>query len=76
MKLHDEWKGILRKAWSIRLIILAGLFSGFEIILPFLPELLPVPRGAFAALSFVATGGAFIARLVAQQSISQKDQSP
>lgn len=73
MKLIQDWRDILKKAWSIRLILLAGLFSGLEIVMPFLPELFPIPRGAFAAFSFVATAGAFVTRLLAQQNITPED---
>lgn len=70
MKLVSDWLNILRYAWSIRLLVLAGVLSGAEIALPLIQDLLPVPRGVFAGLSFLATAGAFIARLVAQKSIS------
>ena len=64
MKLYDDWRRILRKAWSIRLAALAGLFSGAEVILPLFAD--AVPRNVFALLSFVAVVGAVVARLVAQ----------
>lgn len=67
MKLAADWREITRKAWSIRFIILAGALSGAEIILPLFGNV--IPRGLFAALSFVAVGGAFIARLVAQRDL-------
>ncbi len=70
MRLVAEWWRVLRYAWSIRLLVLAGLLSGAEIALPLIQDLLPIPRGVFAGLSFAATAGAFIARLIAQQSIS------
>ena len=70
MHLVAEWWRVLRYAWSIRLLVLAGLLSGAEIALPLIQDLLPIPRGVFAGMSFVATAGAFVARLVAQQSIS------
>lgn len=69
MKLAPDWRRVLRRAWSIRLILLAGLLSGLEVALPFLDGLLPVPPGAFAALSLVTTAGAFVARLVAQKDL-------
>ena len=65
MKLIDDWKKILKKAWSIRLLVIAGLLSGVEIILPLLVD--SFPRGLFAALSFVFTAAAFVARIVAQK---------
>jgi len=74
MKLAANWRGVLRYAWSIRLMILAGLLSGAEIALPILDGILPIPRGMFAALSGLATCGAFIARLVAQQAISGEEK--
>lgn len=70
MRLVAEWWRVLRYAWSIRLLVLAGLLSGAEIALPLIQDLLPIPRGVFAGLSFVATAGAFVARLIAQQSVS------
>lgn len=63
--LSDDWRRILRKAWSIRFIILAGLLSGAEVILPFFAD--AIPRGIFAVLSFAAVSAAFIARIVAQK---------
>lgn len=65
-----NWRRVLRYAWSIKLIIAAGLLSGAEIALPLIREVAEVPRGLFAGLSFAATAGAFIARLIAQQSVS------
>lgn len=70
MQLKDNWKEILTRAWSMRLIILASLLSGFEVALPVIRETIEplqiVPTGVFAILSFVATAAAGIARVVAQ----------
>lgn len=65
-----NWKRVLKHAWSIRLILLAGLLSGAEVALPLLEGILPVHKGVFAGLSFLATGGAFVARLIAQETVS------
>ncbi len=67
MRLLPDWRAVLRHAWSVRLIILAGLFSGAEVALPFLDGILDVPAGVFAALSAGATCGAFITRILAQK---------
>lgn len=64
MKLKSNWTEVLKKAWSIRLGVLAGLFSGAEVILPLFMG--TMPRHIFAVLSFVAVMGAVIARLIAQ----------
>ena len=67
MKLYDNWKEILRKAWSIRFMIIAAILSGIEVILPFFNE--SIPKNVFAALSFVFVSAAFVARLVAQRDV-------
>lgn len=67
MKLYDNWKDILRKAWSIRLMVLAGLLSAVEVVLPLFAD--SIPRGTFAALSGITVAAAFVARLVAQQDV-------
>jgi len=70
MQLYENWKTILAKAWSVRFIILAAVLSGFEVALPVMREAMEplglIPPGAFAALSFIATAAAGVARIVAQ----------
>jgi hypothetical protein len=65
MKLHEEWRLILKKAWSLRLMALSFIFQGFELVLPLFVE--SFPRGIFAALSLLALAGGIWARLIAQQ---------
>lgn len=69
MKLIDNWRDVIRKAWSMRLMILAALLSGVEIVLPLFSEALP--RGLFAGLSFLAVAGAFVARILAQRGLTK-----
>jgi len=64
MRFLPDWQLILRKAWSIRLMLLAGLLTGLEIILPLFAD--GIPRNTFAVLSFVTVGAALVARLLAQ----------
>ncbi len=73
MKLVANWRAVLRRAWSVRLMLAAGLLSGAEIALPLLDGLLPIPPGLFAALSGLATGAAFVARLLAQKDFDNED---
>ncbi len=67
MKLYDDWKVILKKAWSIRFMILAAVLSGIEVALPYFEE--AIPQGLFAGLSALAVSAAFVARLVAQKDV-------
>jgi hypothetical protein len=72
MRLVENWRAVLQRAWSVRLLVAAGALSGLEIALPYLaPE---TPSGLFAGLSALATMGAFIARIVAQRGINDVDQ--
>lgn len=66
MNLVHNWQQIIRKAWSVRLMVLAGLLSGVEAILPLVTDALPWPRWAASLLIAVVVGSAFVARIVAQ----------
>lgn len=72
MKVIPNAKAVLKKAWSVRLGIVAGLFSGLEIIVPLFIDV--IPRNTFAVLSFVTVMGAVIARFVAQPGMRDGDQ--
>lgn len=67
MKLYDNWKTIIAKAWSIRFMALAFLFTMIEVMLPYYSDSFP-PK-VFALLSGAAVAGAFLSRLVAQRNV-------
>lgn len=67
MSLRTDWRRILRRAWSVRLMVLAGVLTGCETLLPLYVDALP--RGLFAALSVLVITGALIARVVAQKGL-------
>lgn len=69
MKLAHDWKDILKRAWSVRLIAIAAVLSGFEVALPFLN--LPILPGYFALLSGLVTAAALVARIVAQEGLGE-----
>jgi hypothetical protein len=71
VKLIDNAGKVLRQAWSVRLGIIAGLFSGAEVVVPMFAE--TIPRNAFAILSFATAMGAVVARFVAQPRIHDGD---
>lgn len=70
VKLVDDWRHVLRKAWSVRLISVAAVLSGAEVVMPLLQGVVDVPPGLFAALSGIVTAAALVARLVAQRSMT------
>lgn len=71
MTLLSDWKKILKKAWSVRLVLLSGLLSGVEVILPLYVDSLP--RGIFATLSILTAIGATLARIVAQPKMDSSE---
>ena len=62
-----DWRKVVRHSWSVRLIGAAFVFSAAEVALPYLQSVLPMSQGWFGVLSGLATGAAFVARLLAQK---------
>jgi uncharacterized membrane protein len=70
MRLNAQWRRIMRKAWSIRLILLAGVLTGGEMVIQFTGvNWIPLPEWARMLVIFLLMGGAFVARLVAQKGL-------
>jgi len=69
MRLLHDWKDILKKAWSIRLIVLACVLSGVEVYFQIFGAPTWMPLGVFAGLSAIVSALAFVARLYAQPVI-------
>ena len=65
--LAPDWKDILRRAWSVRLIVLAALLSGAEVIVPLFGDI--IPRLPFAARHLGVVSAALVARIVAQRGL-------
>lgn len=75
MTLVARWRRVLRYAWSIRLALLASAFGGAEVAVNILTADPPLPRGTFAAIAAVVSAGASIARLIAQPSLHDGEDS-
>ncbi len=63
----DDWKRIARKAWSIRLMLLAGILTACEAVLPLFST--SVPQGLFVGLNLVVIPAAMVARITTQKGI-------
>jgi hypothetical protein len=67
MNLYPNWRDILRKAWSVRLMAAAVLLDGAQLVLQLLtPEKPPV---WFIAASALVTMAALVARLTLQKGV-------
>lgn len=70
--LLPDWHLVLRKAWSARLLLVAVVLSGVEVVLPLFAA--NIPRGCFAVASFLVSAGALWARLVYQPTLRPDDE--
>jgi hypothetical protein len=74
MKLLADWKNIIKKAWSMRLMALAGVLTGGETIIQlygadWLPSWLPQWARLLTILGVIV--GANIARVLYQKSMNR-----
>jgi uncharacterized membrane protein len=70
MRLYDDYRTILRKAWSVRFMALAAIMTGCEAIVTVTGvDWVPLPHGARLVLLFVVIVAAFVSRLVAQKDV-------
>lgn len=67
MRLREDYKKILRYAWSIRFNLLATLFGLFEIALPIIDEMIYIPRGWFLVAALMCSLLANVARIISQK---------
>ena len=66
--LTPEWRKIVRKAKSIRYMVLAAILTGCEAVISTVgADWLPVPQWARMLIILLVIGGAFASRLVAQK---------
>lgn len=69
-RLIDNAGAVLRRAWSVRLSLLASLLAGLEALGGALPQLqAALPPRLFAALSAACAIGAIVARVVSQANL-------
>lgn len=75
MSLHlvDNWRAVLRKSWSLKLITVAGILTGVEAMMGVIPTewLLVIPSWVWPVSTLAVTAAAFIARLIAQDSLKK-----
>lgn len=68
LQLVEDWRTILKKAWSVKFNVAAALFGGAELAVAlYQPE--GVPRGAFAGIAFMVSICAAGARVMAQKEM-------
>ena len=68
-KVRKDWKWVLRRAWSVKLILVAGLLTGLEVFLPLIFDhgLLVFAPWIYPVVMLALTMAALIARVIAQE---------
>ena len=67
MTLYDNWRDILRKAWSVRLMVAAVVLDGAQVVIQLLTPHQPSPW--FIGLSAAVTMAALVARITFQKDV-------
>ena len=65
--LLPNWREVLTRAWSMRLLALSIVLGAVDLAFPYLDGLLPIPRGTFVLLVLVTNIAAAVARLIWQR---------
>lgn len=69
MKISDDWKIVMKRAWSVRFMAMAAFFAGVNAAVPYLQGYLPVSERAFGTLTGLATAAALFSRFIAQRGV-------
>ena len=67
MTLVENWNIILKKAWSVKLLLLSVALSAAEAIVPLFIDVLP--RNTFTILAGMSAIGGAAARIIAQPAM-------
>lgn len=71
-RLIENWRWVVRYAWSVRILVFAAILTGLEVALPFFDSLLPFGTRGLAAIYFSITVFALIFRFKAQSRLEKE----
>jgi len=77
MRLLNDWKEILFRAWSVRFLLLAALVQSAQVSLPLVNAAWNLPPKLYAILTLIFTALAIVARFIPQKSLMsfRRDES-
>jgi len=64
---RDDWHIVLKKAWSIRFIIMSIVFQSTDLLLPIYSD--KFTRGIFSSLSIISAALSFYSKFVVQEDV-------
>ena len=71
LRLHRDWRRILRRSWSLRLAVLAGVLEAANVACEFIPRETS-HRVLLGGLAAAVSLAAALARIVAQPSLGSE----
>lgn len=72
MKLVENWRAVVRGAWSVRLMVVAAILSALPVFFGLVSaDMLGINPIVFAALAALVSAGAVVARVVQQAAQAQ-----
>lgn len=74
LKLHPDWRKILKHAWSVRLDVLLLILESAQAGIDVLSGNPPFDPKKFALVAVGVTATTLIARFIKQRSVSGEDQ--
>ncbi len=70
MKIRRDWRYILNRAWSVRLIMLSAVLEAINMTLPLFSE--QTPRNLFSAMSMSFAVAAAVVRVLNQPGMDRR----
>jgi hypothetical protein len=67
MTLHEDYKHILQHAWSVKWMVMAGVFDTVALVAPVFEAAIPILL--FAAINLVCVVGGIWARVLCQPKV-------
>lgn len=72
MKIVDDWRHVLKRAWSVRLMVFGSVLTAGSVSLPFLAPIVPLKYlVAYVVLVFVVNIGAIASRFISQEQMGE-----
>lgn len=69
MKLHPDWRRILKKAWSVKFNIASTIFGAVEVFIQFVDPTI-MPGAVFLKLAVLTSIGGNVSRFLAQKEFN------
>lgn len=65
VEVRQDWRWVIKRAWSFRLLALAALLESASVIIPLFAN--EIPRTTFSILILIVIAAAMVARVIAQK---------